>query len=149
MSFHLIRLKKFQFSRRIGNNIALPRCSIARIVQSVYAYAQHAMVSKSLDKQLPIDGTMLTVVQRILSINPKVCNPMVNTARFWNRPPKIKICATRHRLRLFIVSEVDWPPRTPAPSAKINSISFVAPPVTKVRIRVRAESLKYVYNWVA
>jgi hypothetical protein len=48
-------------------------------------------------------------------------------------------------LHLFLfakVSGVEYPPRSPAPSARINSSSGVAPPVIKDLINVNAFWLK-------
>lgn len=47
------------------------------------------------------------------------------------------------------LSTVEYPPRSPAPSARINSSSGVAPPVISDRINVKAFWLKYVCNKVA
>ena len=60
--------------------------------------------------------------------------------------PTNGIFSTRKRLRLLILSGVEYPPRKPAPSAKANSSSIVAPPVTHKRINLNADALKYVVD---
>ena len=56
------------------------------------------------------------------------------------------IFSTLKRSRLLKLSGVEYPPRNPAPSARANSSSIVAPPVTHKRINLRAEALKYVVD---
>ncbi len=53
---------------------------------------------------------------------------------------------TRHRSRCPSVSGVEYPPRSPAPSARMSSSSGVAPPVISDRINVSAFWLKYVWR---
>lgn len=102
------------------------------------------MMFQSQAEQLTISGASLGENTAEYDIDHVILSRFDLTPIPWNGPSNKLICSIRHRSRFLRVSAVEYPPRRPAPSAKINSNSGVAPPVTKVRINVKAESLKYV-----
>ena len=149
-NINLVGRQQWEVIRRVGDDVSLAAGITrgGRIPEPVETDTQHAVGAERGHEQVAVLAGLAelrqrTVVQRDLTHSTPVPRnkyclvkpDLVQKGGQWSE----RLCLNYLLAKL---SGVEYPPRRPAPSAKINSSSGVAPPVISERISVKAFWLK-------